>query len=218
MKKNSTPRLRLLITDDHATTRLGIRQILKEAFPKALFGEAADAAETLRLIAKSEWDLLILDISLPGGRDGLDVLRELKQTRPDLPVLMFSVHPENQFAVRALKLRAAGYLNKERAPEELAQAVRTILAGGTYASPSLTGQLDGRLGRGFPSLPHETLSEREFAVLRLVATGKPGRVIAAELGLSLKTVSIYRARVLQKMKLDTTADLIRYAVKNRLVT
>jgi DNA-binding NarL/FixJ family response regulator len=216
MKKPARTPLRILVTDDHATTRLGIKQILKEEFKGVVLGEAADAAETLQQIGADRWDLLILDIALP-DRDGLAVLGEVKKDCPTLPVLVFSVHPEDQFAVRALKLGAAGYLAKERAPEDLARAVRKVLAGGTYASPALAEQLAGNLSARSPSLPHEMLSTREFEVLRLVAAGKSGKAIASELGLSQKTVSTYRTRLLEKMNLNTTADLIQYAIHNQLV-
>ncbi len=214
MKKPARKPLRILITDDHATTRLGIKQILKEEFRGAVFGEAADAAGTLRQLGRERWDLLILDISLP-DRDGLSVLREVKQRRPELPVLVFSVHPEDQFAMRSLKFHAAGYLTKERAPEELADAVRRILAGGTYVSSSFAERLASSLGAR-TLLPHENLSNREFEVLHRIVAGGSGKTIAAELGLSEKTVSTYRARLLKKMDLRTTTDLIHYAIRHQL--
>jgi DNA-binding NarL/FixJ family response regulator len=216
MKKPATTAFRILITDDHATMRVGIKQILKEKFRGVTFGEAANVVEALRHLDEHRWDLLILDISMP-GRDGLDALREIKQKHPSLPVLMFSVHPEEQFAVRAFKLGAAGYLPKERTPEELPLAVRKILAGGTYVTPSAAERLAGQLGARANLLPHESLSEREFQVLRLIATGLSGKHIATELGLSQKTVSTYRARLLEKMNLATTADLIQYAIRHQLV-
>lgn len=216
MKKTATTSLRILITDDHATMRVGIKQILKEKFRGVAFGEAANVAEALRQLDEHHWDLLILDISMP-GRDGLDALREIKQKHPSLPVLMFSVHPEEQFAVRAFKLGAAGYLPKERTPEELPLAVRKILGGGTYVTPSAAERLAGQFGARANLLPHESLSEREFQVLRLIAAGSSGKLIATELGLSQKTVSTYRTRLLEKMGLATTADLIQYAIRHQLV-
>jgi two-component system, NarL family, invasion response regulator UvrY len=215
MRKRARQPLRILITDDHATTRLGIKQILKEEFAGAFFGEAADAAGTLRQLGASPWDLLILDISLP-DRDGLSVLREVKERQPELPVLVFSVHPEDQFAMHAVKFRAAGYLSKERAPEELAGAVRRILGGGTYISSSFANRLASRLGAR-TLLPHEGLSNRKFEVLRRIAAGGSGKAIAAELGLSEKTVSTYRVRLLKKMGLRTTTDMVRYAIHHRLI-
>lgn len=215
MKRPASKPLRILITDDHATTRLGIKQILKEEFRGAVFGEAADAAGTLRQLGQEGWDLLILDVSLP-DRDGLSVLREIKLKAPELPVLVFSVHPEDQFAMRSLRLHAAGYLTKERAPEELAAAVRRILSGGTYVSSSFAERLASGLGAR-TVLPHERLSNREFEVLRCIALGGSGKAIASELSLSEKTVSTYRTRLLKKMGLQTTTDLIRYAIRHRLV-
>ncbi len=213
--KNPNPKmLRILITDDHATTRLGIKQILAEEFPGTVFGEAADAAGTLQQLAAAPWDLLILDISLP-DRDGLSVLRELKEKDSKLPVLVFSVHPEDQFAMRSLKLHAAGYLTKERAPEDLAGAVRRILNGGTYVSSSFAERLATGLGAR-TVLPHERLSNREFEVLRRIAVGDSGKTIALELKLSEKTVSTYRTRLLKKMGLRTTTDLVRYAIRHQL--
>lgn len=214
MKKPASKSLRILITDDHATTRLGIKQILKEEFRGAVFGEAADAAGTLERLGEDRWDLLILDISLP-DRDGLSMLREIKFKQPELPVLIFSVHPEDQFAMNAVKFRAAGYLTKERAPEELADAVRRILAGGIYISSSFADRLASRLGAR-TMLPHERLSNREFEVLRRIAAGGSGKAIAMELGLSEKTVSTYRSRLLKKMGLQTTTDLIHYAIHHQL--
>lgn len=214
--KNKLWQLRILITDDHAITRLGIRQLLQEAFPHAAFGEAGDVAGTLKEIATGRWDLLILDVSLP-DRDGLDALREIKERQPRLPVLIYSVHPEDQFALRALQLGAAGYLAKERAPEELANAVRAVVAGGTYVASSMAARLRQSNGQG-AQLPHERLSNREFAVLRLIAAGLTGKAIAAQLGLNQKTVSTYRSRILAKMKLTSTADLVQYALTNQLMS
>lgn len=216
MKTPANPPLRILITDDHAMMRVGIKQILKDAFKKVALGEAANVPETLRQLGDNAWDLLILDITMP-GRDGLDALREIKAKHPALPVLMYSVHPEEQFAVRAFKLGAAGYLPKERTPEELPVAIRKILAGGTYVTPAAAERLAGQLGTCNPRLPHESLSEREFQVLRRIARGSSGKLIALELGLSQKTVSTYRGRMLKKLRLKTTADLIQYAIHNQLV-
>lgn len=213
MKKNT---LHILITDDHATTRMGIKQILREKFPDAVIGEAADAAGTLRQLAKSRWDLLILDISLP-DTDGLAVLAEVKKKFPALPVLVFSVHPEDQFALRAVKLGASGYLAKERAPEDLGRAVQQILEGGAYLSRASSQQMLSTLKSRRSVLLHENLSAREFQVLRLIGTGKAGKLAASELGLSQKTIATYRARVLKKLGMSTTSELIRYALREGLV-
>ncbi len=216
MKKKKPARsLCILLADDHAVTRLGIRQLLQETFPHSVFGEAADAAAIFRQLEDRRWRLLILDVSLP-DRDGFDVLREVRERQPRLPVLMFSVHPEDQFALRALKFGAAGYLAKERAPEELAQAVRSVLAGGTYLPPAVAARLNAAPTRAIV-LPHERLSDREFEVLRLLAAGQTGKEIAARLGVSQKTVSTYRGRLLIKLRLTSTAALIRYATDHRLL-
>jgi len=216
MKKSALSDLRLLISEDHASTRMGIRQILRDEWSGAVFGEAEDARATLALIEAQPWDLLILDISLP-QRDGLDLLREVKRRWPALPALIYSAHPEDQFAAHALQAGASGYLNKERAPEELTAAVRTILADGQYlsqrpAGPPAKGTKAARAG-----LPNQALSRREFQVLRLIAAGKPGKAIAVELGLSQQTVSTYRARILTKLRLASVAELIQYAVHHRLI-
>jgi DNA-binding NarL/FixJ family response regulator len=216
MSKAKPNGLRILLTEDHASTRLGIKQILQDEFPRVVFGEAGGARETRALLEQGCWDLLILDISLP-DQHGLDVLQEVKRLQPPLPVLIYSAHPEDQFAVHALRAHAAGYLTKERAPEELTIAVRTIVAGGKYISLSLAARLAKGLAADRTGQPHETLSEREFQVLRLTAAGKPGKTIASELGLSQKTVSTYRTRVLKKLRFDSVAELVQYAVRHGLV-
>ena len=216
-KKTNCDPLRLFVTDDHAVTRLGIRQLLQAAFPSTSIGEAGDAAGTLKAIATGRWNLLILDVSLP-DRDGLDVLHEIKKRWPQLPVLLFSVHPEEQFAIRALKLGAAGYLAKERAPEELAKAVRAVMETGTYLTATQAARVQRTAdGRGI-LLPHERLSPREFAVLRLIAAGQTGKAISTQLGLNQKTISTYRARILAKLKLNSTAELVHYAISNALMS
>lgn len=205
---------RILVCEDHATTRLGIRQILEEDLPGIEIGEAGDARTTRELLARERWDLLLLDISLPDG-NGLDLVRDARAW-PELRVLVFSAHPEDQFALHALRAGAAGYLTKERAPEELVTAIRTILAGGRHLSPALAARLEpGR--RGAASVAHERLSRRELEVLRLLAAGVAGKAIAEQLGLSPKTVSTYRSRILAKLGLETTAALIQYAVQHRLL-
>ena len=215
MKASANNPLRVLITDDHPTTRIGMRQILEEEFPGMVVVEAGTATESMKRLGERRWNLLILDITLH-DRDGLEFLREVKQAHPQLPVLMFSVHPENQFAVRAIKWQASGYLTKERAPEQLADAVRKILAGGLYLTGSLAEQMAGRLASRSGTLPHEQLSDREFQVLLLLAGGMPGKAIGDDLGISQKTISTYRMRLLKKMNMKTTADLIQYAVRHHL--
>ncbi len=208
--------LRILLTEDHVSTRLGLKQILQESFPRIQFGEAGGARETIVLLAARQWDLLILDISLP-DQHGLDVLREVRRSHPALPVLIYSAHPEDQFGLHALRAGAAGYLTKERAPEELCVAVRTIMDRAKYISPSLAERLSAALPSDQAGLPHEALSAREFQVLRLTAAGKTGKAIADELHLSQKTVSTYRGRILKKLRFASAAELVQYAVRCGLV-
>jgi two-component system, NarL family, invasion response regulator UvrY len=208
--------MRILIADDHAVFRRGLRETLGEAFSKATFGEAKTAQETLECVRRSEWDILILDISMP-GKSGLDILADIKRWQPRLPVLYLSMHPEEQYARRVLKSGAAGYLTKESVPEELKVAVRKIVAGGHYVSASLAERLAHDLRKGANAPIHELLSDREFQVLRRIASGKSVTDIAAELSLSVKTVSTYRARILEKTGMKTTAELIRYAIQEQLV-
>ena len=208
--------MRVLIADDHAVFRRGVRETLREAFAKATFGEAETAEETLEFVRRSPWDLLILDISMP-GKSGLDILEEVKRLRPRLPVLFLSMHPEEQYARRALKAGAAGYLTKESVPEELKAAVRKVAAGGRYVSVSLAERLAYDLRRRADTPAHELLSDREFQVLRMIGAGKTVKDIADELSLSVKTVSTYRSRILEKTGMRTTAELIRYALQEQLV-
>ncbi|MDO8539726.1 MAG: response regulator transcription factor [Opitutaceae bacterium] len=208
--------MRILIADDHAVVRQGLKQILAAAFKRASFGEAATAQETLDLVWKQSWDVVILDLTMP-GRSGLQVLTEIKRSYPKLPVLILSIHPEDQFAVRLLKAGAAGYMTKETAPEELVGAVRKAIAGGRYISPGLADKMASLLTNDTPGAPHESLSDREFLILNLIASGKSVSEIARELSLSVKTVSTYRGRVLEKMNLTNNAQLVHYAFQNRLV-
>ncbi len=208
--------IKILIADDHAIVRQGLQQIVKTSPDMAVVGEAVDGEDALSKIRAEDWDVLVLDISMP-GRSGFDILRELKHERPKLPILVLSMHSEDQFAVRTLKAGAAGYLTKESAPEELVQAIRKVVEGGKYISPSLAEKLAYDLESGTEKPPHETLSDREFQVMRMIASGKTVKEIADELSLSVKTVSTYRARILEKMNLKTNAELIHYAVQNQLV-
>jgi two-component system, NarL family, invasion response regulator UvrY len=208
--------MRILIADDHAVVRHGLKQILAGAFKRASFGEAADSQQTLERVWKERWDVVILDLTMP-GRSGLQVLVEIKRAYPKLPVLILSIHPEDQFAVRLLKAGAAGYLTKETAPEELVGAVRKAIAGGRYISPGLADKMASLLVNEAPGAPHEKLSDREFLILNLIASGKSVSVIARELSLSVKTISTYRGRVLEKMGLSNNAQLVHYAFQNRLV-
>jgi len=209
--------IRVLIVDDHAILRRGLRALLSDAFARAEFGEASSAEQALEELGKKGWDVALLDISLP-GKSGLDLLKELKAARPRLPVLVLSVHPEDQFAVRALKAGAEGYMTKETAPEELVKAIRKILAGGQYVSTTLAEMLALRVRKDFAHTPHETLSDREYEVMRRIAAGKTVMEIAAEMSLSVKTISTYRARILVKLGVKNSAEITRYAIRNQLVT
>src|SRR3954454_7059294 len=208
--------MRILIADDHAVVRQGIKQILADDFKRATFGEARTAQEALTKIWKEKWDVVILAITMP-GRTGLEVLKELKTQRPKLPVLLLSMHPEDQFAVRVLKAGASGYMTKESAPEELVGAIKKVLAGGRYVSPSLAEKLATYLSADGQKPPQEKLSDREFQVLRLIASGKIVSEIAKELSLSVKTISTYRSRILEKMSLRNNAELMHYAMQHQLV-
>ncbi|MEW6305520.1 MAG: response regulator transcription factor [Verrucomicrobiota bacterium] len=208
--------MRILITDDHAVVRQGLKQILADEFKTAVFGEAGNAQEALGLVWKEEWDIVILDITMP-GRSGPEVLQDIKKARPKLPVLVLSMHPEDQFAVRVLKSGAAGYMTKESAPEELVGAVKKLLTGGRYVSASLAEKMASYLAVDVQKPPHERLSDREFQVLRMIASGKTVTQIARELALSVKTISTYRTRILEKMAMSTNAELTHYAIQNHLV-
>ena len=179
-------------------------------------GEAINGQEVLDKVRAEAWDVVILDISMPDC-SGLDILKQLKSERPKLPVLVLSMHSEDQYAVRALKAGASGYLTKDSAPDELVKAIRKVVSGGRYVGSCLAERLAFEIGADSSKLPHETLSDREFQVLRLIASGKSVTEIAAELYLSSKTVSTYRVRLLQKMNLKTNAELMHYAMQNRLV-
>jgi len=203
------------LADDHAVVRHGLKQILTDAFKRATYGEARNAQQALDLIWKQEWDVVVLDITMP-GRSGLEVLREIKQCKPRLPVLVLSMHPENQFAVRVLKCGASGYMTKESAPDELVGAVKKVLAGGRYVSDALAENLAAGLSAS-QKAPQEMLSDREFQVLRLIASGKMVTNIARELSLSVKTISTYRSRILEKMGMKNNAELMHYAIQHRLV-
>lgn len=208
--------IRVLIADDHAILRRGLKEILVRELKEVVCGEAEDAQQVLDLVRKQVWDLVILDVSMP-GRSGLDVIRDLKPLQPKLPVLVLSMHPEDQYAKRVLKAGASGYMNKESAPEELIKAIRRVLAGGRYVSPALAEVLALDLGRETDQPLHERLSDRELEVLRLIGSGKAISQIAEVLHLSVTTVSTYRARILEKMSMTTTAELMNYALRNLLV-
>jgi two-component system invasion response regulator UvrY len=208
--------IRILIADDHTVVRRGVKEIVSEEPDMVVAGEAHTAQEVLELVRTQQWDVVVLDISMP-GRSGLDVLKELKQERPHLPVLVLSMHPEDQYAVRVLKMGAAGYLTKGSTSEELVKAIRKVVTRGRYVSPSLAEKLAVDLASNDERPPQETLSTREYQVLCLIGSGKGVTEIAAELSLSVKTISMYRARILEKMNMKNNAELIFYAIQNRLV-
>ena len=207
---------RILIIDDHEIVRDGLKRILSEQSDSNTFGEASTPPEALRLVAEHDWDVVVLDLSL-GGRSGLEVLKELKQTRARLPVLILSMHSEEQYARRAFKAGAAGYITKDSPRAELVKAINKVAKGGRYVSPALAEELVIDLERRSDRPPHETLSDREFEVMRLIASGKTVGEIASLLSLSDSTISTYRARILEKMGMKTNAELTHYAIKNKLV-
>jgi DNA-binding NarL/FixJ family response regulator len=208
--------MRLLIADDHAVVRQGLRQILGGIPELSEIAETADGEETLSRVRAEAWDVLVLDMSMP-GRGGLDILKEVRRERPATRVLVLSMHPEDQFAVRLLKAGASGYLNKESAPSELLAAVRKVMTGGKYVSPNLAEKLAFDLDHDSDRPAHEALSDREFQVLRMLAAGQSVAQIAVDLMLSPKTVSTYRARLLEKLRLKSNAELIHYAIQNQLI-
>ena len=208
--------MKVLIVDDHAILRRGLRVLISEAFHEAAFGEASNAQQALEQLEKKTWDVALLDITLP-GKSGLDLLKELKAAQPRLPVLVLSVHPEDQFAIRVLKAGAEGYMTKESAPEELVNAIRKILAGGRYVSPTLAEKLALGVRKDFTRTPHETLSDREYEIMCRIASGRTVTEIAGELSLSVKTISTYRARILEKLGVKNSAEITRYAIGNGLV-
>lgn len=212
----SKKEIRILITDDHSIIRQGLRQILKDAFPGAAFGEATSGGEALEQVLKNKWDVVLLDITMP-GKSGIDVLKEIVNAQPNIAVLVLSMHPEEQYAVRVLKTGAAGYITKNTASEEVVGAVKKVLTGGKYVSAALAETLAASLNGPGANAPHETLSDREYQVMRLIALGRSVKEIAFELSLSVKTISTYRTRIMEKTKLKTNAEIIRYAVQEKLV-
>jgi len=208
--------IRVLIADDHAILRRGLKEILVRELDGVSCGEAESAQQVLAQVQTHDWDVVILDVTMP-GRSGLDVLKDLKSLRPKLPVLVLSMHPEDQYGKRVLKAGASGYMNKESAPEELIKALRKVLAGGRYVSPLLAEKLATDLNEDAGRPAHEILSDREFEVLRKLASGKTVGQIAEDLRLSVPTVSTYRARILEKLNLSTTAELMHYAMRNHLI-
>jgi len=208
--------LQVLIADDHAIVREGLRRILGDVNDIVVAGDASNSVEAFRLARDARFDVLVLDISMP-DRNGVEVLKQFRQEFPKLPVLMLSMHREDQYAIRSLKAGASGYLNKQSAPAELVNAIRQVAQGRKYISPELAQQLATQVGDDHQVPPHETLSDREYQTLLLIAGGKTVSDIAAGLALSVKTISMYRSRLLQKMKLRHNAELTHYAIKNQLL-
>jgi two-component system, NarL family, invasion response regulator UvrY len=206
---------RVLIADDHEVVRRGLKQILMDEFGKLKVSEAENSQQTLECVLKQAFDLVLLDINMP-GRSGLEVLQELKAQRPKIPVLVLSVSPEEDYAVRCLKLGAAGYLTKRSASDELLAAVKKAMAGGKYVTASLAEKLAASISGAMPESPHQTLSNRELQVLRLIAAGRTVKEIASQLSLSEKTVATYRTRISEKMGLATNVELTRYAIQHGL--
>ena len=208
--------MRILIADDHAVVRRGLKEILADALPGAEFSEAGNGDEVLSHLGKSTISLLVLDISMP-GRSGMDVLREVKHSYPRMPVIILSCQPEEQYAMRCLRAGAAAYINKESAPEELALATRKILSGGRYVSASLAEKLIDNLDEGASKPLHELLSDREFEVMKMIAAGVPLTEIGDRLHVSVKTISTYRARIMEKMQMKSNAEVTRYAMTQSLI-
>ena len=208
--------IRALVADDHAVVRRGLRALLGESGDIVVEGEATSAKEVLEKVRKRPWDVVVLDINLP-DRSGLDLLAELKRERPGMPVLILTISAEEQFALQALRAGAAGYVTKDSAPEELVRAVRKVVSKGRYVSSNVAERLAVWVDGTAEKLPHESLSAREFQVFRILASGRTVSSAAEELCISVKTVSTYRARVLEKMSLKTNAELTLYAVRNHLI-
>jgi len=207
---------RILIVDDHEVLREGVKRIFDKQVGAITFGEASSGPEALRLAREKDWDIVVLDLSLT-GQNGLEVLKELKQIRPRLPVLILSMHTEVQFARRAFKAGASGYITKDSPRSELTKAINKVIDEGRYISQALAEKLVVDIGRDTDRLPHETLSDREFEVMRLIASGKTAGEIAKLLSLSDSTISTYRARILEKMGMKTNAELTHYAIQSKLV-
>jgi len=208
--------IKILVVDDHPIIRKGLKQIIEETYDLIVEEEASNGYEVLEKIQKKNFDVIILDLAIP-GINGLDVLKQLKKIKPELPVLILSMYPEEQYAIRVLKAGASGYLTKESAPEELVSAIRKIKNGGKYISSSLAEKLAFNISVDSNKMVHELLSDREFQVMCMIASGKTVSEIADELSLSVKTVSTYRYRILDKMNLNSNAELTHYAFENNLI-
>jgi DNA-binding NarL/FixJ family response regulator len=208
--------IRLLIVDDHAIVRHGLRQVVSESSDIEVAAEAGSSADAIRILRERDIDLVLLDISLP-DKNGIETLKQIKRDKPAMPVIMLSMHAEDEFGVRALKAGASGYVNKQSAHDQLVTAIRQVAAGRRYISPELAEELARSIGDASDKKPHELLSDREFDTLRMLASGKSLAEIAETLSISPKTVSVYRTRLLEKMKLKNNAEIAHYAVKNGLI-
>jgi len=208
--------IRILIADDHAIVRKGLKQILLEQYPSATIGEAGDAETLIKDILDSEWDVVICDMSMP-GRSGLDALNQIKQAAPKLPVLIMSMHPEDQYALRVLKAGAAGYLGKETIHDDIVKAIETVIRGKKFITQGIAEKLASAFDAGTANQLHETLSDREFDVFKLLAAGKSVTEIGEQLSLSATTVSTYRSRIMDKMGMRSNADLTRYAIEHKFI-
>jgi DNA-binding NarL/FixJ family response regulator len=208
--------IRILVVDDHAIVREGLKQILGDVNDMAVLAEAGNGQEAMDQIHRQTFDVILMDISMP-GRSGLEILKDIRNEHPKLPVLILSMHPEEQYAIRALRAGAAGYMNKSSAPDELIGAIRKVSAGRKYVSPSVAEKLAFELGSDPTRLPHELLSDREYQVMMMLAAGKSVSEIGEELCLSVKTISTYRSRIMEKMNLKKNAELTLYAVQNHLL-
>lgn len=208
--------VRILIADDHYVVRQGLKMVLLEHFPEAVFGEAADGNEGLQKVWDQAWDVMLLDISMP-GRGGLEALKDIKQAQPKLPVIVLSMHPEDQFAIRVLKLGACAYIRKDSAGHDLVKGVTAALRGSRYITATIAEKLANHLTQDQDGPAHEALSDREYQVMCLIGSGKTVKEIAGDLSLSVKTISTYRSRILEKMKLKNNSQVMRYTVQQGLV-
>lgn len=206
----------VMLADDHTLLREGLRRLLEQAGDISVQGEAANGAEALKLLEQRAWDLLVLDMSMP-GRNGVDLIRQIKSGHPDVPILVLTMHGEQQYAIQAIKAGASGFLTKDSAAEELVQAVRKVAGGGRYLSPSLAESIAFDRQDNTGALPHLLLSDRELSVFRHLASGLNNSDIARRLFLSVKTVSTYKSRILVKMNLRNQTDLVRYAIRHQLI-
>lgn len=208
--------IRILIADDHAIVRKGLKQIITDEFPSAEITEVGDVESLIVQVIKEDWDVIICDINMPDG-SGVDALKQIKQIKPAIPVLMLSMHPEDQYAIRVLKAGASGYLNKNSVHDELIKAIQMVRLGRKYITPSIAERLAESLSAQNGKRPHEILSNREFEILKMIASGRSVSEIADQLSLSPTTISTYRSRILEKMLMKSNADMTRYALENKLI-